>query len=110
MANKVIIKTKDNTEYTLEYTRESAGLLADTGFKLEDVKDNPLRGVPALFKGAFVANHRRIKDEVADEIYKGIKHKDEFIIELAKMYQETIDALLEEPEEDEGNSSWEVVK
>lgn len=62
--------------------------------------------LPALFEGAFLAHHRFEKKEVINEIFSHMTNKEELIGKLAEMYNEPIMALVEEPEESEGNVSW----
>ena len=64
------------------------------------------RGVPALFSGAFLANHKFVKKETIDEIFSKMTNKTELIGKLAEMYNEPILALVDEPEETEGNVDW----
>ena len=62
--------------------------------------------LPALFAGAFLANHRFVKQEVIDAIYAKMTNKQELIGKLAEMYNEPIMTLIDEPEEAEGNLDW----
>lgn len=104
--NKQLKFTFDNKEYCLEFTRRSVELMEKNGFVAADINDKPMTTLPALFAGAFYANHRYVKKEVVDEIYNKMTNKDELIGKLAEMYNEPIRALVEEPEESEGNVSW----
>ena len=47
-----------------------------------------------------------MKPEVIDAIYAKMTNKQELIGKLAEMYNEPIAALVDEPEESEGNVSW----
>ena len=63
-----------------------------------------------VFAGAFIKNHRKIKSTLVEEIYAKCPNKDSLITTLAKMIEETYDALFDEPTDgDEGNAEWEVV-
>lgn len=104
--NKQLKFTYDNKEYCLEFTRRSVELMEKNGFVAADINDKPMTTLPALFAGAFYANHRYVKKETVDEIYNKMTNKDELIGKLAEMYNEPIRALVEEPEESEGNVSW----
>ena len=88
--------TYQNKEYVLEYTRRSVEAMEKKGFVV----------LPALFAGAFLANHRFEKTEVIDAIYAKMTNKQELIGKLAEMYNEPIMALVDEPDESEGNVSW----
>ena len=76
------------------------------GFIAANVEKKPMSTLPTLFEGAFLAHHRFEKKEVIDEIFSHMTNKDELIGKLAEMYNEPIMALIDEPEENEGNVSW----
>ena len=98
--------TYQNKEYILEYTRRSVEAMEKKGFVASDVETKPMTVLPALFAGAFLANHRFEKQEVIDAIYAKMTNKQELIGKLAEMYSEPIMALVDEPDESEGNVSW----
>ena len=96
----------NGVEYTLEYTRRTVEQMEREGFVAEDMETKPMLMLPTLFAGAFKAHHRFTKREVIDEIYSKMPNKPELIGKLAEMYSEPIKALLDEPEESEGNVNW----
>jgi hypothetical protein len=104
--NKQLRFTYQDKEYCLEYTRATVALMEKKGFVASDIETKPVTVLPALFAGAFLANHKYVKQEVIDEIYSKMTNKQELIGKLAEMYNEPIMALLEEPEESEGNAVW----
>ena len=104
--SKQLIFTYDDKEYCLEFTRKSVEQMERTGFKASDINDKPMTVLPALFAGSFLANHRFTKQEVIDKIFAKLTNKGELISKLAEMYNEPIMALVDEPEENEGNLSW----
>lgn len=108
MAKTLTVKGKDGTEYTLEYTRKSIELMEKRGFKITEIQDKPVSTLPALFAGAFLAHHKFIKTEIIDEIFSKLRNREELLNKLAEMYNEPILAMMEEPEESEGNLDWEA--
>ena len=106
--NKQLRFTYQDKEYCLEFTRRSVEIMEKNGFVVSDVNERPMTVLPALFEGAFLANHRYVKKEVIDEIYAKMTNKQDLIGKLAEMYNEPIMALMAEPEENEGNLSWTV--
>ena len=67
----------------------------------------PMTTLPALFAGAFLANHRFVKADLINEIYDHMTNKTELIGKLAEMYNEPIMAMVDDPDENaEGNVSW----
>jgi hypothetical protein len=99
-------KTGISTDYTLEFTRKSVETMERNGFVASDINDKPMTVLPALFKGAFLANHRFVKDETVDAIFAKLTNKGELISKLSEMYNEPIMTLIDEPEESEGNVDW----
>ena len=104
--NKQLRFNYQDKEYCLEYTRKSVEQMEKSGFVASDIKDKPMTTLPALFAGAFLANHRFVKQEVIDDIYSKMTNKGDLIGKLAEMYNEPIMALVDEPEEAEGNLVW----
>ncbi|MDO4384904.1 MAG: DUF5055 domain-containing protein [Clostridia bacterium] len=98
--------THEGKEYCLEFTRRTVEMMERNGFVASDVAKKPMSTLPTLFAGAFLAHHRFIKQELIDRIYEKMTNKQELIGKLAEMYNEPINALVDEPEDDEGNVSW----
>lgn len=96
------------TKYTLEFTRASIRALENQGFKLSDIEDKPMSTLPTLFAGAFYAHHRFIKPAVIEEIFDIMPDKMDLITKLGEMYNEPIEALVDDPEDNEGNLNWEA--
>lgn len=107
--NTKINLTYKGVDYVLEYDRASVKLLEANNFDINTFLTKPLMNVELAFSGAFVKNHRKVSQNLIDEIYKSCPNKDGLVNALLKMIQETYDALLEEPEENEGNAKWDVV-
>lgn len=104
--NKQLKFTYQDKDYCLEFTRKSVETMERSGFVASDIETKPVTVLPALFKGAFLANHRFVKDEVVNEIFSKMTNKGELISKLSEMYNEPIMALVDEPEESEGNLDW----
>lgn len=104
--SKQICFTHNGKDYTLEYTRRSVERMEREGFLASEMRDKPMTTLPALFAGAFYANHPWVKREVINEIFAKMGDKSELIGKLAEMYNEPISALVDDPEENAGNVSW----
>ena len=104
--NKQLKFTYQDKDYCLEFTRRSVETMERNGFVASDIETKPMTVLPALFKGAFLANHRYIKAEIVDEIFSKMTNKSELISKLSEMYNEPILTLVDEPEESEGNVDW----
>ena len=98
--------TYQDRDYCLEFTRKSVETMERNGFVASDIKDKPMTTLPVLFAGAFLANHRNVKQDVIEAIYAKLTNKGELIGKLAEMYNEPIMTLIDEPDEAEGNLSW----
>lgn len=105
MAKQLTITYKDS-EYVLEFTRRTITQMEKNGFVAGEVENKPMSTLPALFEGAFLAHHRFVKKEIIDDIFNHITNKEDLIGKLVEMYSEPIMALIEEPEESEGNANW----
>lgn len=110
MNTKINLTYKD-VPYCLEYDRMSVKTLEANGFSIEKFLEKPMSNIEMVFAGAFIKNHRKIKQELVDEIYSKCKDKDKLIKTLTTMIEETYDVLFDEPDgdTDEGNAEWEVV-
>ena len=104
--NKQLKFTYQDKDYCLEYTRRSVETMEKNGFVASDIQNKPMTVLPALFAGAFLANHRFVKSDVIDEIFSKMTNKSELIGKLSEMYNEPIMALVDEPTEAEGNVDW----
>lgn len=104
--NKQLRFTHEGKEYILEYTRKSVETMERQGFMAGDITEKPMSTLPKLFAGAFLANHQYTSKTVIDNILSKMTNRQELIGKLAEMYNEPIMALLDEPEESEGNVNW----
>lgn len=95
-------------DYTLEYSRRSIEQMERQGFVAGEITSKPMTVLPTMFAGAFLKHHRKVKRELIDDIFNHVSNKQDLIGKLAEMYNEPIEALFDEPEEDEGNATWEA--
>lgn len=103
---KTIDFTYDGDEYKLEFTRKSVQALERTGFKISEVAEFPVTGFPNLFAAAFQANHRFLKRERIDKMFDATPNKNELMAKLIEMYNEPLEALLDDEEGAEKNAEW----
>lgn len=100
----------DGKDYSLTYTLKSVKQMADNGFNIQDCSDNPVAGIPKLFAGAFLAYHRTLPQAKIDELWASVGNKEEFIPVLVELYNDPINKLFGEPEDDAKKAKWEVIK
>ena len=102
--NKQLCFTYKDKKYVLEYTRDTIQQMESQGFVAVDVREKPMTVLPALFAGAFLANHKNVEKSTIDEIYDHLPNKVDLIGRLAEMYNEPIASLMDEPVE--GKVDW----
>ena len=105
MAKTITFKYKD-VPYILEFTRNSVATMEKQGFNINEIGSKPMSSLPLLFAGAFLTHHKFVKRQLIDEIFDHISDKQNLVTKLAEMYAETIESLMEEPTESEGNVNW----
>lgn len=107
---KIMMKNKDGKEYILEYNRQSVQQIERLGFSIEDVSKKPMLMFPLMFRGAFIANCRYVKEKEINELYEKMNKKDELHSALINMITECYESLTDSDEdENEGNVDWEIV-
>ena len=104
---KQILFEYEGTRYTLEFNRNAIRKMERAGFVAEDIQSKPMTVLPELFAGAFIMHHPYLKRERIDKIYEKMTNRMKLIERLSEMYQEPILAMMDEPEEAEGNVNWE---
>lgn len=97
--SKQITFSYEGKPYTLEFTRRTIRQMEQNGFNIQEITIHPMTVLPDFFAGAFRANHKNEKREKIDEIYKNMPDKDKLIEKLVEMYNEPLEALMDEPEE-----------
>lgn len=108
MAGKQIVFEAGDKKYTLEFTRKSVQMMERRGFVAEDITTKPASTLPELFAGAFLAHHQFVKREVIDKIFDAMENKPQLIEQLALMYNEPIESMLETRDSEMGNLTWTV--
>ena len=103
---KQITFTYDDVDYTLEFTRNTVRKMERDGFISDEVGKFPMTMMPKFFAGAFLAHHRWTKPETIDEIFKHFPDKEALFEKLIEMYNEPLNTLVEEPEDDAKKVSW----
>ena len=108
MIKPIILKNAD-TEYTLEFNKESVKFAEMRGFKYEEVSDFPMTKIPEFFFYAFRMHHpnvaRNQTDKILFEELGGIPNG--LVDRLVELYLEPFNSLIGD-EESEKNSKWTV--
>jgi hypothetical protein len=104
---KKIEFTYEGRDYTLEFTRKTIKELERSGFDIDNLGKTPMTTSLDLFEGAFRANHKYMRKDEIEKIFYKFKNRKELVGSLCEMYNEPLEELLEQ-EEDEGNATaWE---
>lgn len=98
--------TYNGTKYTLTYTLDSVRRMENNGFILEDIETKPATAIPQLFTGALIAKHKYLTADKINELWKALPGKDRLVPELIRMYSNTVQQVIDEP--DEKNAATEV--
>lgn len=105
MQEKIITIPYNGTDYRLGFNRKSVEALERSGFRVSNLEGMPITAMFSFFEGAFLMNHKFVKKEIIEEIYKKIPNKPEMIELLAEIYNDTITAFYDDPS-DEGKLEW----
>jgi len=103
-----IVFEHKGTQYTLEFTRDAIKQMERVGFSIENAANQPITSLLTLFKGAFIAHHPRTSQTVIDEIWENLGDKDGLFEALANLYNEPMEALMKEPEDESKKITWSV--
>ena len=103
---KTIEFTYEDKDYVLEFTKRTVKQMESTGFSLDKLADKPMTYLPELFKGAFLVHHKEVKQEKIAEIYSHLTDKEALIGKLMEIYNDPINAMMEEPTEEEKKVNW----
>lgn len=109
MVKPIIIKSKD-TEYTLEFNRESVKFAESRGFMFEDVSNFPMSKIPELFFYAFRMHHKNVAREKTDKLlFEELGGLPQGAIErLVELYCAPFESLTVSEGEEPKNSKWTV--
>ena len=106
------IKITDSlgNKYILEYNRRAVEILEKSGFSIEKIHEMPATMLPALFAGAFIMHNKKMSQETIDSLFASLPDKVKLSSTLVGMYNETVSVLLDDPEDTEGNATWEIIE
>ena len=108
MAKQINLEYKGK-EYTLEYTRETVKQMEREGFIASDIITKPVLTLPKLFAGAFKAHHKfDTKQKTIEEIFDALSNKGALVEKLAEMYNEPIEALIEDCGDEKNAAVWDA--
>lgn len=99
-------------KYTLEYSRAAIKVLEQNGFRIDEFLEKPMTNIELAFQCAFIKNHPKVQVATIQEILNSCPNKDNLIVTLKQMIDETYESLLAEPEKQEdavGNVVWKTV-
>ena len=91
--------------YCLEYTPDSIKQMEASGFSINDIADRPATRIEQLWAGAFLANHKRVSNNIIKELYSKMKDPEGLVKTLTEMYNNSLFYLMPD-EEDQGNVEW----
>lgn len=89
----------NNKKWTLEFNARTAKQLQQSGFSIDDMTDKSLIMLPMLWRGAFLMHHMGVKTKEIDDMLPLMGDKETLYAKLLAMYNEPVEALIDEPEE-----------
>lgn len=92
--------------YCLEYTRESVKQMEAAGFNMNDMGDKPATRIEQLWQGAFLANHKKTSLNIVRSMYDEMSDKENLMQTLATMYANTLNYLMPDEDDNQGNVKW----
>ena len=108
MAKQIIFEHKGK-EYCLEYTREAVKQMQRTGIDVENIGNKFMLVLPQLFAGAFIAHHKfDVKQKEIEEIFEHFTNKWALFEKLTEMYNEPLDALMADCDDEKNAIKWEA--
>lgn len=106
-----VLKVEYNGKtYELGFTRNTVVSMERQGFNVNEIGNKPMTMLPMFWQGAFAAYNKGVKRALMDEIYENIRDKSGLISALTELYAETLNTLTDEPEDEKGNATWEIVR
>ena len=106
-----VLKVEYNGKnYELGFTRNTVVAMERQGFNVNEIGNKPMTMLPMFWQGAFAAYNKGVKRALMDEIYDNIRDKSGLISALTELYAETLNTLTDEPEDEKGNATWEIVR
>lgn len=101
--------TYEGTEYIMEFDRDTVAQVEKAfDISISDVRDGKVSAFYGLFYGSFWKHHPNIKQQTVENFMKLMPDKQAMFRNLAMMYGNCVNTLLDEPEE--GNAiSWEAM-
>jgi hypothetical protein len=98
--------TYEGTEYIMEFDRETVAQTEKMfDISIGDVRDGKISAFEGLFHGSFLKHHPNIKQTTVDRFLTMMPDKQAVFRNLAVMFGNCVNTLLDEPEE--GNAiSW----
>lgn len=108
MAKHITFTFTDGNKYTLEFNREAVQALESRGFNLTKLAEAPANNIPRLFAGALRMHHPRLKPAMVDKMLEYIGDKEKLLPRLIEMYNETVDSVMDDPEDESKKVTWEA--
>lgn len=108
MAKHITFTYHDGNRYTLEFNRDTVQSMESRGFNLNKIAESPATYIPVLFAGALRMHHRKLKPAMVDKMYENFGDKEKLVPLLIEMYSETLDTLMDDPEDEAKKVTWEA--
>jgi hypothetical protein len=105
MAKKITFEYGGKT-WVLEFNARTVKEVQASGFKKDDIGDKSLIMLPLLWHGAFLMHHRGEKAKTIDDMLPLMGDKMSLFEKLVQMYDEPVEALIDEPDDESVKVNW----
>lgn len=92
----ILTDTDTNTQYVLEFNRESVRFAESRGFDISDIEKHPMTRIPEFFYYAFRMHHRNVSREKTDKIlFEDLGGMSEqMLMRLGELYSVPLESLV----------------
>ena len=104
--SKTITFDYNGKHWVLEFNARTAKEVQQSGFSASDVADKSLVMLPLLWHGAFLMHHRGERAKTIDDMLLLMGDRMSLFEKLLDMYNEPVEALIDEPEDESVKVNW----
>lgn len=105
-----IVITWHGTEYTLEFSRETASIAENTfDIAITDLQRGKFSKVPEFFYCAFIMHHSKIEISTTNAIWRDCEDKTGLLTTLIELYYNTVNSLFDGNTEEGNAAGWKAL-
>ena len=109
MSKTKIEFTRENKDYTLEFTADSLKKMEKRGVNFSTIQDNVVNAPTELFSGLFIEHHDDVPEDLRVEIFHELTEVEDGEA-LETVMVDMLGEAIEELRQHKGNVKWRVRK